>query len=174
MSGKPVYYWDTSVWLAWIKDETREPGEMEGVAEIAQEVFDGDAVLITSTITRIEILETHLELNQRNKFLETLESSGITDVDLDPFVAEIASEIRDYYVSKRPDGAKMSVPDAIHLATAIHSKATEFNHFEKGRKSIYFSKLGSMVADKYPLNIKCPMESQTEMKLTDTNPSKEE
>ena len=173
MSGKPIYYWDTSVWLAWLKGETREAGEMEGVAEIAQEVVDGEAVLITSTITRIEILETRLEPNQRNKFLETLESSGITEVDLDPFVAEIASEIRDYYILQRPDGSKMSVPDAIHLATAIHSKATEFSHFEKGEKSISFSKLGSMVADKYPLNIKCPMKSQTELKLIDTDPPKE-
>jgi hypothetical protein len=34
MSGiKPIVYWDTCIWLAWIKNEKRDPGEMEGVQE---------------------------------------------------------------------------------------------------------------------------------------------
>jgi len=28
-------YWDTAVFLAWLQNEVRMPGEMEGVAELA-------------------------------------------------------------------------------------------------------------------------------------------
>lgn len=42
----PRRYWDTCVFLAWIKDEKRAPGEMEGIAEQAPEV-DRGALVVT-------------------------------------------------------------------------------------------------------------------------------
>lgn len=35
MAGdSPLYYWDTCLFLAWIKDEERPTGEMDGVAKL--------------------------------------------------------------------------------------------------------------------------------------------
>lgn len=31
-----IYYWDTCLFLAWIKDEERKSGEMDGVREIIE------------------------------------------------------------------------------------------------------------------------------------------
>ena len=32
---KPHYYWDSNIFIAWLQDEKRKPGEMEGVFELA-------------------------------------------------------------------------------------------------------------------------------------------
>jgi hypothetical protein len=32
----PLYYWDTCLFLAWLKDEERKSGEMDGVRDIIQ------------------------------------------------------------------------------------------------------------------------------------------
>jgi hypothetical protein len=36
--GDPVYYWDTCLFLAWLKDEERPSGEMDGVREIMSDL----------------------------------------------------------------------------------------------------------------------------------------
>ena len=32
----PIYYWDSCLFLAWLKDEERKLGEMDGVREIIE------------------------------------------------------------------------------------------------------------------------------------------
>lgn len=34
--SEPLYYWDTCLFLAWIKDEVRPSDEMSGVREVIE------------------------------------------------------------------------------------------------------------------------------------------
>ncbi len=52
MAGtEPIYYWDSCLFLAWIKDEERPSGEMDGVREVIERVKRRDAKIITSVLT---------------------------------------------------------------------------------------------------------------------------
>lgn len=54
-------------------------------------------------------------------------------INPDPRISNLASEIRDYYErQKQIDGKPgLSVPDAIHLATAIQYEVNEFHTFDE-------------------------------------------
>ena len=47
----------------------------------------------------------------------------------------MAHDIRDYYqrIKDQNDGKLLQTPDAIHLATAIMYRATEFHTFDDGK-----------------------------------------
>ena len=54
MPPKPRCYWDACIFIAWITDERvppRQAGEMEGLAEIVDEIDRGLSTLVTSAIT---------------------------------------------------------------------------------------------------------------------------
>ena len=44
-TGRQLFYWDACIFIAWIKDETRNIGEMEGVAEMVKLVDRGQALI---------------------------------------------------------------------------------------------------------------------------------
>jgi hypothetical protein len=54
--SSPVYYWDACLFLAWIKDEERPSGEMDGVREIIELSKKRDAIIMTSVLTSVEVL----------------------------------------------------------------------------------------------------------------------
>jgi len=63
MSGnevKRVLYWDTCVYLAWLKGEDNGASVNEGIAEAVDENWDGKLLIVTSTITLTEVLEATL------------------------------------------------------------------------------------------------------------------
>jgi hypothetical protein len=57
MSGKArALYWDTCVFLAWIKNETCWPTEVtDGIQQTIDEWRNGMVILVTSSITLLEI-----------------------------------------------------------------------------------------------------------------------
>lgn len=109
-------YWDTCVFIAWLKDEARAPGEMEGVAEMVKAVDKGHAVIVTSVLTTTEILESKLTPPQCDKLHKVFKRPELQKVACDDRVATKAREIRDFYQRR---GQKLMTPDSIHLATAI-------------------------------------------------------
>src|SRR4030042_1515648 len=52
-----IIYWDSCIFLAWLKDEKRPNHEMDGIYECVREVEIGKTRLITSVITKIEVYE---------------------------------------------------------------------------------------------------------------------
>jgi hypothetical protein len=60
LSSKPLYYWDSSVVIAWVMDEQRPNGEMNGVIEIAEKIHSNQAILITSDYLNVELLPASL------------------------------------------------------------------------------------------------------------------
>ena len=53
----PLYYWDTCMFLSWLKDEQRTSGEMDGVREIIERHKKRDCRIMTSVITTVEVLQ---------------------------------------------------------------------------------------------------------------------
>lgn len=117
-SGRRRFYWDAAIFIAWLQDEKRPtPGEREGIAELAQLVDRDQAVLVTSAITRIEVLNSRLATEQQNTLDEVLRRRrNVQVVACDPRVADKSHQIRDHYLQV---GRSVKTPDAIHLATAI-------------------------------------------------------
>jgi hypothetical protein len=61
----------------------------------------------------------------------------MTRLGTDTKVAALAHDLRDHYAKVAPasGGKTLSVPDAIHLATAIHHRANEFHTFDNDGSS---------------------------------------
>lgn len=128
----PLYYWDTCLFLAWIKDEQRKSGEMDGVREVIDRFKRRDVKIITSTLTTVEVLQSRLPIGMDRLFNDFMKR--IQRIGMDSKIAAMAHDIRDYYQREkgRNGGKLLTAPDAIHLATAIMYRATEFHTFDDG------------------------------------------
>jgi predicted nucleic acid-binding protein len=131
-TGKPIIYWDSCVFLSWIKDEKRPNDEMDGVNEVAQNVFKDHVILLTSDITIGEILDSTLDDVAKQKLKDIFKRRNCRSVAADRRVNSLASEIRDYYQQQKTTDylPTLTLPDAIHLATAIIYSASEFHTFD--------------------------------------------
>jgi predicted nucleic acid-binding protein len=131
----PVYYWDTCLFLAWIKDEQRPSGEMDGVREIIDRSKRRQVKIVTSVLTSVEVLQSRLPVGMANLFSGL--TKRITRLGMDTKVASLAHDIRDYYTVRATEfgGKTLSTPDAIHLATAIIYRVDEFHTFDNESSS---------------------------------------
>ena len=136
MAGtETVYYWDACLFLAWIKDEERISGEMDGVREVIERSKRREVKIITSVLTTVEVLESRLPVGMK-RLIEGL-IKRVTRISMEAKVAAMAHDLRDYYMSRSAEfgGKTLGVPDAIHLATAILYRATEFHTFDSVGRS---------------------------------------
>lgn len=137
-TGKPKFYWDTAPLIAWITDEKRDdPAEMAGLAEVLELVDRGKAILMTSVLWRAEVFDSSLTAAQKKKLDAVFDGSSIIELGIDSRIMTLTSEIRAFQSqSRKKDAIKnLSVPDAIHLASAIHWGASEFHTFDGARKA---------------------------------------
>ena len=131
MAGsEPIYYWDTCLFLAWIKDEERKSGEMAGVREVVERAKRREVKLITSVLTLVEVLEARLPVGMDSLFKDMMKR--VTRISMDIKCASVAHDLRNYYELKKTEhgGKILSLPDAIHLATAILYRVNEFHTFD--------------------------------------------
>lgn len=128
-SGKPLIYWDTSVLLAWIKNESRPNREMDGVNDVADGIQKNHFILLTSVLTDTEVLQSTLSDEAKTKLRDLFKRRNCQMVNADHRITRLSSEIRDYYQHQQQK--KISTPDAIHLATAIHYAVKEFHTFDE-------------------------------------------
>ena len=124
----PLYYWDTCLLLAWLKDEERSRGEMDGVRETIARQRRREVKIMTSVVTSVEVLSAKIPVGMDRLFAGLLKR--IIRVGVDSRVATVAHELRNHYAQK--GGKTVSTTDAIHLATAIHYRADEFHTFDEG------------------------------------------
>jgi len=129
MAGtEPTYYWDSCLFLAWIKDEERKSGDMAGVREVIERVKRRDAKIVTSVLTLTEVLDSKLPAGMKTLIDGLLKR--VNRVGMEIKIARMAHDLRDYYVQRSAEfgGKTLAVPDAIHLATAILYRVSEFHH----------------------------------------------
>lgn len=146
--SSPLYYWDTNLFIAWIQDEQRPTGDMDGVREVMERFRKREAMIMTSVLTTTEMLQCKLPAGVErliSGLMKRLQQKG-----MDIKIAQLAHDLRDYYSRRAAefDGKTLSVPDAIHLATAIFYRADEFHTFDSsnGRKSLGLLPLSGNVA----------------------------
>lgn len=120
-----LYYWDACIFLAWLKDEERKLGEMDGVRDIIQRMKRRDARIMTSVLTVVEVLTAKIPVGIDTSFKDLLKRTNRQSMDIR--VASLAHDLRNFYVTQ---GQSLKSPDAIHLATAINYRADEFHTFD--------------------------------------------
>jgi predicted nucleic acid-binding protein len=165
MSGTNLYYWDTCVFLAWIKDEAnRRKGEMEGLKSFVRKLDKREIRVITSAIIYTEAPAfKFLDDDGNEKFYQFMRRSNISVASVDIKVAKKASKLRDYY--KKCNGKTLCTPDALHLATAILYKTKEFHTFDgSDKKSLGLLGLNGDVGV-HNLIICKPQDKQFEMNM---------
>lgn len=125
--NNPLYYWDTCLFLAWLKDENRAiTGEMDGVRDIIERSKRRDCRLMTSVLTTVEVLQAKIPAGVDTLFAGVLKRTSRIGVDIK--ISQLAHDIRNH-VAK--EGGNLKTPDAIHLATAILNRADEFHTFDE-------------------------------------------
>jgi predicted nucleic acid-binding protein len=129
--GNQLYYWDTCLFLAWLKDEQRKSGEMDGVRELVARHKRRDVRIMTSVVTQVEVLQSKMPAGVGNIFKDFMRR--ISKIGVDTKIAGMAHDIRDYYAARadQHEGRILSTPDALHIATAIMFRADEFHTFDE-------------------------------------------
>ena len=108
------YCWDTSVFLAWIKEEPDAP--LDDIALVVDEIDDDKADLIIPVAVFCEILEAKHTKRQMRQFDQFSKRSNVLSVDTTRAIAQRASELRSALLR---EGRKLKTPDAQIAATAI-------------------------------------------------------
>lgn len=135
-TGKPKFYWDAAPLISWLLDERRsDPSEIAGLQEVVELVERNSAVLMSSVLWRVEVLDI-LTTAQRRRLDEAFESQAIIELAIDSRVIDLAAEIRIHHRTSKSKSALKNIrtPDAIHLATAIHYGADEFHTFDGAKR----------------------------------------
>jgi predicted nucleic acid-binding protein len=154
--NRPLYYWDSCIFIAWIKgNEPLEAEVADGIEDIAVTVNNGKANLCTSIITRTEVLESAMTPEAATKFENIFKRRNVLQISLDNPIADRARFIRDYY---HKQSLKISVPDSVHLATALIYAVTEFHTLDgsgqRARPNDLLRLNGNVAG--YPLLIRVP------------------
>ena len=161
-SNKYKIYWDTNIFLAWLKGESQEPAVMDGIIEVVQNIRLNKIILMTSVTTRTEVLDATLSEEAQKKFSKLFDRRNVQMINLDHRIADKSHFIRNFYHEK---GIKLSTMDCQHLATAIIYRADEFQTLDgsgKRKRPNDLIPLSGNVAG-YKLNIRTPSASQTTM-----------
>ncbi len=128
MTGKAKkFYWDSCSFIKWL-DGKGDPLEIEGLAQVVKSVEAGLAKLFTSALTtKTEVLKGKMNAEQRDRFARLFLRRNVIEVDVTSRVLAMSERIREW-------NSKISVPDTIHLATAIIYDADEFHTSDGGGK----------------------------------------
>lgn len=132
MDGSELYYWDSCIFLAWLRNENRKEGEMEAVKAYVRKINRREIQIMTSAIAYTEVTATRLPVGVDQQFFDLMRSTNVKVVSADIRITKLARDLRDYYFSRSAEFNKKTLctPDAIHLATAILYKAKEFHTFD--------------------------------------------
>ncbi len=123
-----LLYWDSSAFISWLNEGIdRSEEEMSGIRSVASTVDRGENSLITSVVTQIEVLDDRDGSYAADDFRKFLTARKTKEVMVDPRVAKLASRMRS---ELRLDDRAMSLPDAIHVATAIYYESSELHTFD--------------------------------------------
>ena len=162
-SNPRLLYWDSCIFLAWLKDEERAEGEMAGLISIVREVEKKNFSVITSVITIAEILTGRSGEGVVTEFRKLFQRSNFQMINVDERIAAKASEIRKHYIEKaeREKGSSIRFADSLHLATAITLEVSRFHTFDGSHEKRGLLDLNGDVAG-YPLVIEKPGTAQKE------------
>lgn len=137
---RKLVYWDSSAFLALLKDEvTHGPGVLESLKSQAGAFDRGQITLATSTLAILEVSSADLPEAARERFEGMLRRSNILLVAPNEAVMRRAAALRRHVYGKAKNGAGepyiLSPPDAIHVATAMLIEADCLVTLDSANKS---------------------------------------
>jgi len=132
---REVTYWDTCIFIAWLKDEKRQAHDMDGVYDAVDDAKKGKIVVLTAATTFGEVRKTK-HLKAWKEFERFNQRRNVKVVDIDPRIHTLAAELRDFYknLHAKDGNGLLTVLDSEHLATALRYKAARFYTFDNGGK----------------------------------------
>ena len=97
MSGfNEVYYWDTCLFISWLKDENRpDKTELDGVREFIERLKTRDVKIITSVLTQAEITQAVVGAGGITLFEDLLKRKNIQRIAVEIKIAKLARELRE-------------------------------------------------------------------------------
>lgn len=91
----PIYIsWDSCVFFAWIKDEPLDDYIKKGIEQTIENAYSGQVVIVSSTITLSEVLQTKMTADQKEKYAQVFKHPSLQLVDVDRRIAAKAALIR--------------------------------------------------------------------------------
>ncbi len=135
MSGiERVIYWDSCIYLAWLMDEqSHGKACMDAIGQVLAENFQRKNVIISSTITLIEVLAAKIGDEKEKLFRKSFRTQDHIAYDVDAAIALKARELREQFLA-HTSGKTLATPDAIHVATAMIQRAKMLFTFDDGQK----------------------------------------
>lgn len=126
-SAKKLHYWDSCVFLGFLKNESDKIDECRSVMQAAE---DGHLIIVTSALTFIEVVrlnkhEPKLTKDDEEKIRLFFKHEWIQIRELDRKVGELARELMWQHESLKPK-------DATHVATASLAKVDFLETFDDG------------------------------------------
>lgn len=139
MTAKPVNYWDACIFYEWLGKESVSDAKRGGLDEILGDNEQQRNLIITSSITHLEVLPRKLGekgASDEQDYLSLFDSVHFHEIEVSGNILLRAREIRDYYYSPLASGVfkMMDLGDCIHLATASIYGASEFHTRDRDSK----------------------------------------
>ncbi len=123
------YCWDTSVFLALLRgaNDNRSDDELLGLRAAVDDVHNGRAILVTSTLIFAEVLPARMPDQQYDLFRSFLQRDNVVVYEVSAAIAHAAGDIR---TRAREAGLKTATEDAIFVATALSAACSCLHSFD--------------------------------------------
>ena len=155
--NKPVYSWDASVFIAWLRQESTAP--LSDIAVVADQIDANTANLLVSVIAYAEVLSARHSPDEMQRFQAFLRRSNVTVADTTQAIALRVEQIRSAGLS---EARKIKTPDATFAATAIVHGANVLHSLDPDLLNLN----GSAIVD--GLRITRPMDIGGQQRLSGT------
>lgn len=121
--------WDTSILIDWLKGSENQ-NRMLSIKSVIAEIEAKKYKLAVSTLAYVEVLECKMPEQAIKQLKEFMKNGNLVEVfAVDIRIAEKAQTIRNRARNEKKKIIK--TPDAIHIATAIVSKAKQLHTFDE-------------------------------------------
>ena len=119
MAGDAMF-WDSCVLTAYLKDES-DIYDVVSISHYLEDARKGKATIYCSTLSAAEVLPSYLKAAPSfDEFMDDY-IGAIVMIDPSPNVMSFAGQLRDLpYKKGNSFKRRLSTPDAIMLATAVH------------------------------------------------------
>jgi predicted nucleic acid-binding protein len=121
---RPVYYWDSNIWITYFNEGRQHPDVFERIEELLAMVKRKQVIIITSVITRAELLELHIGPQNLRFYDDQFSRPNVRDQPVTRSITSLASDYRSHFRTLRKAG---KFADALHLATAVDNKVDELH-----------------------------------------------
>jgi predicted nucleic acid-binding protein len=125
MSNNPTYCWDTSVFIAWLKEEPDKP--LADIEAVVSELDAKKAVLVVPVTVFTEMQPSKFTTEQWDRFQKTVRRSNVVVANTTPAIAQKGSPLRD---RAEAEGRKIKTGDATIIATAIAYRVDALHTFD--------------------------------------------